>query len=288
MMVISHLHTGNSRAATAPSPRRKAMTPLVMFLVCSSVSGCKLKEKGPGDADKGRASMTTRKKTPSAEVVALRDEVIANVVIFDRPEYTPKDLALYDGSIEWALYLLGSDPSKRAAVIDFAAESAALAIQGDASGLAALEKLISDRYYKPVIRHQDDLVHIDLGIIAGSPARSRHGLAITSKLEDIGGGLIVSEVIRNLRAGIAAQPGAKVYQVEVDIPSRYFKEWTYVYPVSEDVIRVFRKDQTDKAYVTGNLGGDLDKVTSFHWSALRAEPLGPRFVRPADSRGRAR
>jgi hypothetical protein len=261
---------------------------ILTLLACAPVLGCERRKRDRGGARKQDASMTTSKKVPSAEVIALRDEVIAKTVILDRPEYTPKDPELYDASIQSALYWHGNDPSKRAAVIDSAANSARIRLPRGEPGRSVIEKLINARYHAPVITRAGDLVHIDLAMIAGTLGDSRHGMAMTSPLEDRGGGLVVPEVIRNLKAGITAQPGAKTYQVEVDIPSRYVKEWTYVYDVPEDVVRVFRKDTSGEVGVTGRLGGGLYQITSLHWVWLRREELRFHSPRPKDARGKER
>lgn len=270
---------------------------LATIAIGTSLAACKVK-KHQNEPDKAPPEVDAMSsKTPSAEVTALRAEVFAKVTVWGRHEYVPEDWSLVDPNIEWALSDLGPGPKDHAAMVEAAAGGVFTSLTNNPAGLATLEKRLADRYAHPVITRDGDLVRIDLGVIAGPPRYyPRDGLVVSgSPLAD--DGLIASEVIRNLKAGMAAQPGAATYQVEVDVPFRWPNvvppDWskggyTYVYSVAEDRIRVYQNDKPDRYYVTEVLGGSFDKVKSLSWANLTQKPMDRLPVRSFDLRNKQR
>ena len=256
----------------------------VALLVGISLLGCKKREPTSTTETKDAAMA-------KSDVTGLRDQVLAKVEVFPgRPEYTPRDPALLakllDPGIEHALYLNGNDPKKRAAVIEHAATGYYNKLVSDEAGINAVEKLLTERYNKPVITRDGDLVRIDLGVIAGKPGRFRGGISITSPFTEAGGhGLMTSEVIRNFERGMAAHPDAKTYQVEVDIPGRWQGSpgFTYVYDRREDRVRLYMPDK-DKFYRSEILGGNLKAMKPGGWSVMEDQPMDRRPVRSSDLR----
>lgn len=246
------------------------------LLIGASVAGCKVgKHHPPADA----APIDAR-PPPAPAVIALRAEVRAAVEVFGRRGYAPEDWTLIDPSIAWALEH-GADPDSREAVIADAARDVAGTLMNQDAGIAALQRQLELRYYRPVITRAGDLVRIDLGVILGKPSRFRGADEVSSWLVD-GGGLIAEEVVRNLRLGMATQPGARAYQVEVDIPGRSRKGGlVYVYALDEDRVRAYSND-ADSYFVTEPLGGDLDKVMALHWARLERRDVTRMPVRSVE------
>lgn len=248
--------------------------------------GCKKREPSATTETKDAAMADS-----SADVAALRDEVLAKVQVFEGyPEYTPRDPALLakllDPSIESALRAQGTAPKYRAAMIEHAATGYYNKLLNDEVGIAAVEKMLTERYNKPVITRDGDVVRIDLGIIAGKPGRFRGGVSITSPFTEAGGhGLVTSEVVRNLELGMRAHPDAQTYQVEVDIPGRWQSDpgFTYVYDRREDRLRLYMPDK-NKFYRSEILGGNLKAVKPGGWSVMEEQPLDRRPVRSKDLR----
>jgi|GEM_PF-6776445 len=259
---------------------------LSTVLISTALLGCKIKKHEP-DGDKSAAQHkdvpVTASKTTSPEAVALRDEVLAKVRVWDR-HYAPTDLSLVDPAIEHALYVNGKAADKRDTVIQQAADGVYAALTRDAAGLAVLEKLVTERYNAPVITRDGDLVRIDLGVVPGSMMTTRWGLTVTSKVTENGNeSLLASELVRVLKAAIAAQPGAKIYQVDVDMPGRWGKgQFSYVYDTAADRIRVYQHDKPDAVYTTETLGGALDKLTTVLPSKLTKRPLDKLPIRVID------
>lgn len=262
-----------------------------------AASACKVKKREPQPGSSTETTDTPAPVGPSSpEVVALRDEVVAKVVFWGRPEYTPRDWSIIDPNIDWALKQPGS--ADRAARVEQAASAAYNQFVQQPEGLAALEKTLADRYAHPVITRDGDLVRIDLGIVAGHPKYlTRGGLTVDSPhREPALDGIHASEVIRNLKAGMAAQPGARRYQVEVDVPmtwpDRLPAGWkkggfAYVYDTADDRIRVYDMTKPGTCYATAPIKGNWDGVTSLSWVDLTAEDAREAPVRSFDLANRS-
>ncbi len=264
---------------------------LATMLIGTSLTACKVKKHENEPAKAAAEVDAMSPKTPSPEVVALRAEVVAKVELWGRHDYTPEDWSIIDPSIEWALSGNGpADPKNRTALIEAAAKGVVSALVDHPEGVAILEKKLTERYNRPVMTRDGDLVHIDLGVIAGKPSPFRGVLMVSSPLAENGShGLIASEVVRNLKLGIAAHPDAQIYQVEVDIPGRWQEPgFTYVYGKAEDRIRLYQSGKTDYFYTTEILGGSLDKVTSLSWANLQQKAFDQMPVRSFDLQKKSR
>lgn len=257
---------------------------LVPLLALAAVAGCEVgRYQPPVDATPTAATPVAAPSPP--EVVELRAEVRARVKLWERNEYVPDDPALLDPSIAWALDTVGRAPERREQVLEQAASGVYNTLTRDPAGIAAVEALLTARYQHPTITREGDLVHIDVGVIPGKPSVFRGGLYVTSSLAVNGShGLVAAEVVRNLELGMAAHPDATRYQLEIEIPSRWSKPaFAYVYDRSEDRIAVYR-DGERSYWVTAELGGRIDGVTSLHWSELEQRTMD-RFPARAGSSG---
>ncbi|MBC7975702.1 MAG: hypothetical protein H7138_12050 [Myxococcales bacterium] len=269
---------------------------LLVALACLGVSGCEVSyvEAGSVVAQPQAARTPAPAKAAAPEVVALRDDVLAATeVVPGRREYTPKDPAFFPTIVDPAIaFAMQAQPSAaRDALVTAAASSVATAFLREAEGVAAIEKLLTERYQRPAITRDGELVRIDLGYIPGKPSYFRGALHIESPFAENGThGLVAREVIRNLQAGMAAHPDAKTYQVEVDIPGRWRggDGYTYVYDRDEDRIRLYVQDERDVYYRTAVLGGSFGGIERLVWSTMESQPMDRPPVRSAALAARAR
>lgn len=267
---------------------------LVVLLSAIGLFGCKKRETSstPAESSGSPKKAAVSSNPQPADLAALRDEVFKQVEIFKGyPEYTPRDgevvAKLLDPSFEFAFYVNGTDPSKRAAVVEHVATSYYNALVREEAGIAAIEKLLTDRYMKPVIAREGDRVRVDLGVIAGKPYRFRGGISVASPYGENGThGLIASEVVRNLELGIAAHPDAKTYQVEVAIPGRWRTKdgYTYVYSRAEDRVRLYIEDIASHFYRSDALAGNLQAFRA----ATERVPMDRPPIRAAELRRKLR
>ncbi|MCE9579062.1 MAG: hypothetical protein K8W52_38420 [Deltaproteobacteria bacterium] len=227
-------------------------------------------------------------------MVALREEVLAKIVYWGRPEYTPRVWSVIDPAIASALRWEGRDD--RAAIVADAADSAYREIASTPDGQKALETLVMGRYTHPVFTRDGDLVRIDLGVIGGSPTYFRGDVWVHSELEVFGNGITSAEVLRNLAIALVTHPGARVYQVEVDVPFRWPRPlppgwskggYTYVYQVAENRLRIYRNDEPTEFRISRRLD-DLRTPDPLDWTELERRPMDRMPERSFDLRSRPR
>lgn len=140
-------------------------------------------------------------------------------------------------------------------------------------------------------------MRIDLGIVDGTPYyQMRFGLSVSPReRRDDPRDPIVSDVIRAIKLGMAAQPGARRYQVEIDFPSRWPTKlppgwrdggFAYVYDAVDDRICVYAMRDDHGCRATPPIRGNWDAVKSFSWPDLEWVSDAPRPVRSFDLRAR--
>ncbi len=265
---------------------------LSSIAICALAFGCKIskhKPEGEGEPQTKDTAMTTPSlpgTTLTPEQLAdLRAYVIAGSTLLGRPELTPTDPAVVDRCVIESL-VDGRYPAIGKERDDFVYNASSCLISWlsyKEDGLAYLSKRIEERYAHPVIARDGDLVRIDAGVVPGKVGLHKAMLQILRSPLIEQGELIASEVGRLLSLGMTQHPGARTYQVEVDIPATWKKPaWTYRFDRAEDTIRIYTDNWTDKFYVTGKLAGKPDSVTSLYHTSLTEQPLDQRPIRSTE------
>ncbi len=242
--------------------------------------GCKVTKHNYEDAAPTKEpAMTTTPTLPATtltpeQISELRAAVIAGSTQFDRPELTPTDPAIVDRFVIENLEegKFPATPKEREQYLWRATTGLTNWLRHKDDGIAYITQRVAERYARPVITREGDLVRIDAGVVAGQIGMWRSMLQVMSSPHIESGQLIGSEVARLLGLGIAQHPDARTYRLQVDIPAHGKKSaWAYVYDRDKDTIRVTTPNWPDRSYVTGKLGGKLDSIGSMHHTELTRE-----------------
>jgi len=250
------------------------------LLVCALLLGCEVRKRQPPEETSGTSSPEPVSKLTPADLSALRVEVIAQVVLFERPELTPTEPEIVDSHIVRAIDggALPSEAKDRERVVWHASSALERWLLEDKDGIALLSKRIDDRYKSAEITRDGSLVRIDAGLVAGKPGTFRGSSTIDSPHVE-SGEWIASQVVTYLTLGMAAHADAQSYQAEVYIPARWSKgALTYVYDRADDRITVYSSDWSE-AYATAKLDGKLANARELHHTKLTRQPIGKLPVR---------
>lgn len=259
---------------------------LSTIVICAVVLGCEVRKRKTEEDPAVTPTPTTPASTLTAEQLnELRAAVIAKSTLLDHPELTPTDPAVVDRFVIENLEdgKFPASPKEREDFLWRATTGLTNWLSYKDEGLEYLSKRIEQRYAKPVITRDGELVRIDAGVVPGKVGVWKAQLQIMRSPLIETGELIAPEVVRLLTLAMAQHPDAKTYQLEVDIPATWKKPaWTYLYDRTEDVIRMYADDWPDKYYVTGKLGGKLHSVTTLFHTSLTQHPLGTRPIRSTE------
>ena len=254
---------------------------LSTIAICAMLVGCKVtKHKDEEDPPTKEPAMTTTPSIPATtltpeQLTELRAAVIANSTLFERPELTPTDPEVVDRFVIEALYegKYPASPSDRDYYLNQGRTRLTNWLSYDPEGLAYLTKRVEERYAKPVIKREGDLVTIDAGVVPGQISVWKARLQVMKSPLIDRGQLVTPEVVRLLGLGMTQHPDATSYRLEVDIPASGAKpRWIYVYDRGQDVISLYSDNWVNAHYVSGPLGGNLASVTSLYHTSLTQQP----------------
>lgn len=207
-----------------------------------------------------------------AALAAIRNEVLAKPVLFNRAAYNPTDNALVNELIDRAIrdavakryfdkWPASEDHAKSYAFT--IAPSAWSAVLRSDQGRAAIESRIQENWASPPTRPVDDGVVADMGVCPGAIKQLSGGawtIPVCEYNDD--GELHPRELVRALEALRAKFPEARFHQVDVELNVHYRTpaRLSYRYVAERDELVLSDRDNTYSS--PEPIGKDLQRLAT--------------------------
>jgi len=206
-----------------------------------------------------------------ADPASLRTEVLAQIPpLAGRADYAVDDPEVIDPCIAFAQQ---QTVATHADLVRSAVACVKTALT-KSDGLTRIGKKIEARYASPTIARTGDTVTIDVGVLPGPLTELRGQTLVGDGPFHDRGQWSTAEVVKALRAAMAAHPDANQVVARALLLQRWGKPtWTYTFDLHSDRLRVNAESRPDEVYLSETLQGELANVTSLHTSALKANRL---------------